>query len=197
MTIRTTDALLNSVEFSNHFHWNDTKPFELMVHITSQSLLGTTEYQEWMKRFGTQTSHIILNEDTAACQGHSNIRNRLDLRLCNSDPVLFPMAAINKEKSPLTRRLPENYFEGESGLEYHFYPTKQKGIKKDNIYKPNFKRKFKDNNLEVELRLHSSFDRLSEEQKTDYYNTCVTFLGTAATKQSKMRGTSSILVELR
>lgn len=161
--------------------------------MTPQSILETRKYQDWISKFGPHTSHIILNENTAACYSPSNIRNKLDARLCSINPVLFPVA-WDKEKH-LKQNLPNNCIEGEKCLEFHFFPQTKKGFCKDNIYKPNFRRRHLKSSKEKGL--YSDFHGLNEEQRSAFYNTHVTFLGTAASKQSKLRGTSSILVELR
>ncbi|KXJ28530.1 zinc phosphodiesterase ELAC protein 2 [Exaiptasia diaphana] len=190
----TMDALLSCDNFAHHFHSNDKKQFEVMVHITSKSIFENKKYQEWMAKFGSQTTHIVLHENTRACLSPFNIKSILDARLFGTDPVLFPVA-WGKWKSPINQELPTNCHEGQIGLKYNFLPHKKKGICYYRVYKPNFKEKTNAYFTE-RVRAHLNFFHLTNEQKIDYYNTRVTFLGTCASKRTKRGGTSSILVEL-
>lgn len=163
--------------------------------MTSQEFFENSKYQDWISKFGPDTFHILLNESTAACQSLSNTRNNLDAKLCVIDPGLFPIAALDKEKPFMNKQnFTKNVIEGQKGMKYYFFPKSKKGLCLDNVYKPILRRRLK---LAKDFQLHPAFHGLTEDQRLSFYNTQVTFLGTAASKQSKLRGTSCILVQLR
>ena len=58
--------LESNVELSDYYIKNDgndqkSSRFEVMVHMTSFSIIKSKKYMSWLKKFGPDVEHVILN----------------------------------------------------------------------------------------------------------------------------------------
>ncbi|XP_064601279.1 zinc phosphodiesterase ELAC protein 2-like [Liolophura sinensis] len=167
----------------------------LIVHMTPASILESPEYQAWMNRFGTETNHLVINENTStiAFEGMYRIQAMLNL----IEPRIFPLLPhqIDKENLPPDRG---NVIMGRTNLVYQYRPSK--GFCRDLCVEL-------DNGKCVEAA-KEKLDVLEELEKLDQAKLTVTssepeepsypeviFLGTGSSIPSKVRNVSCILVQ--
>lgn len=70
----------------------------LVVHMTPESVLNTTQYKEWMERFPSSTEHLILNEQ--ACTVHNIRSHKIQTQLHMIHPEIFPQLKASRTKEP-------------------------------------------------------------------------------------------------
>uniref|UniRef100_A0A8C3LD70 Zinc phosphodiesterase ELAC protein 2 n=1 Tax=Chrysolophus pictus TaxID=9089 RepID=A0A8C3LD70_CHRPC len=94
----------------------------LVIHMTPESVLRDSRYQQWLERFGPETQHLVLNENCSAVHNARSYKIQTQLNLIH--PEIFPLLTTyqNKEEEavcsvPIVR--------GECLLKYHFRPHQE------------------------------------------------------------------------
>ncbi|NXL33909.1 RNZ2 protein, partial [Glaucidium brasilianum] len=94
----------------------------LVIHMTPESVLRDSRYQQWMERFGPGTQHLVLNENSSAVHNPRSYKIQTQLNLIH--PEIFPLLTTYQSKEeeavcsvPIVR--------GECLLKYHFRPQQE------------------------------------------------------------------------
>ncbi|XP_043819231.1 zinc phosphodiesterase ELAC protein 2 isoform X2 [Dromiciops gliroides] len=91
----------------------------VVVHMTPESILQDSRYQQWMERFGPQTQHLILNENCTSVHNLRSLKIQTQLNLIDSN--IFPQLTNYNCKGDLaTFSLP--VIRGECLLKYQLRP---------------------------------------------------------------------------
>ncbi|XP_068932917.1 zinc phosphodiesterase ELAC protein 2 isoform X1 [Petaurus breviceps papuanus] len=91
----------------------------VVVHMTPESILKDSRYQQWMERFGPSTQHLILNENCASVHNLRSLKIQTQLNLIDSD--IFPqLTSYNCKEDLATFSLP--VIRGECLLKYQLRP---------------------------------------------------------------------------
>ncbi|XP_044531116.1 zinc phosphodiesterase ELAC protein 2 [Gracilinanus agilis] len=94
----------------------------VVVHMTPESVLQDSRYQQWMERFGPQTQHLILNENCTSVHNLRSLKIQTQLNLIDSD--IFPQLTSYNCKEDLAKfSLP--VIRGECLLKYQLRPKLQ------------------------------------------------------------------------
>uniref|UniRef100_A0A8C0IG07 Zinc phosphodiesterase ELAC protein 2 n=1 Tax=Bubo bubo TaxID=30461 RepID=A0A8C0IG07_BUBBB len=94
----------------------------LVIHMTPESVLRDSRYQQWLERFGPGTQHLVLNENSSAVHNPRSYKIQTQLNLIH--PEIFPLLTTYQSKEekavcsvPIVR--------GECLLKYHFRPQQE------------------------------------------------------------------------
>uniref|UniRef100_A0A803Y484 Zinc phosphodiesterase ELAC protein 2 n=1 Tax=Meleagris gallopavo TaxID=9103 RepID=A0A803Y484_MELGA len=94
----------------------------LVIHMTPESVLRDSRYQQWLERFGPGTQHLVLNENCSAVHNARSYKIQSQLNLIH--PEIFPLLTTYQSKEeqavcsvPIVR--------GECLLKYHFRPLQE------------------------------------------------------------------------
>ncbi|KAI8506526.1 Zinc phosphodiesterase ELAC protein 2 [Branchiostoma belcheri] len=104
----------------------------IVVHFTPAGVAKDTRYQDWIRRFGPDTEHLFLNEDTqttshegtASLQACLNIIQPTVFPLLADNtikPTVFPLLADNAIKPGSLPPLPHKHVRGECLLTYWLF----------------------------------------------------------------------------
>ncbi|NXA07648.1 RNZ2 protein, partial [Sapayoa aenigma] len=122
------------------------KQVALVIHMTPESVLRDSRYQQWMERFGPGTQHLVLNENSSTVHNPRSYKIQTQLNLIH--PEIFPLLTTYQSKVgqalpecpvPLSRavfHVPSSLQEaeaecrvpivrGECLLKYHFRPQQE------------------------------------------------------------------------
>ncbi|XP_066292558.1 zinc phosphodiesterase ELAC protein 2-like [Branchiostoma lanceolatum] len=91
----------------------------IVVHFTPVGVVNNTQYQEWIRRFGPDTEHLFLNEDTQT----TSHKGTASLQAClhTIQPTVFPLLADNAIKLGSLPPLPHKHVRGECMLTYWLF----------------------------------------------------------------------------
>lgn len=117
------ESLLKCNEFDRFFDDSDKNQnvkLDLLVHLTSETIFASPSYQNWMKKFGSCTRHLVLNS-LAPLLPHNEgiVRLQAQLNYINSD--LFPLLDSHKYDKPMAD-LNQSVTFAEPLLKYHLRP---------------------------------------------------------------------------
>uniref|UniRef100_A0A803YC70 Zinc phosphodiesterase ELAC protein 2 n=1 Tax=Meleagris gallopavo TaxID=9103 RepID=A0A803YC70_MELGA len=91
----------------------------LVIHMTPESVLRDSRYQQWLERFGPGTQHLVLNENCSAVHNARSYKIQSQLNLIH--PEIFPLLTTYQKQAvcsvPIVR--------GECLLKYHFRPLQE------------------------------------------------------------------------
>ncbi|OCT62738.1 hypothetical protein XELAEV_18043829mg, partial [Xenopus laevis] len=170
-------------------------PVALVIHMTPESVLHSSSYQHWMEKFGPQTEHLILNENSSTLHNLRSYKIQTQLNLVH--PGIFPQLATIQQKE----ERPEFFgVRGQCLLKYQLRPKLewQRDAVTDNntsefvkeaMELPGFAEALE--NCKQTLKSDGPF---SDESKGQYPE--VIFLGTGSAVPMKTRNVSSTLVNV-
>ncbi|NXY17827.1 RNZ2 protein, partial [Atrichornis clamosus] len=68
----------------------------LVIHMTPESVLRDSRYQQWLERFGPRTQHLVLNENSSAVHNPRSYKIQTQLNLIH--PEIFPLLTTYQSK---------------------------------------------------------------------------------------------------
>uniref|UniRef100_A0A8C3KFM3 Zinc phosphodiesterase ELAC protein 2 n=1 Tax=Calidris pygmaea TaxID=425635 RepID=A0A8C3KFM3_9CHAR len=179
------DAVCENATFRRYQEGLPENQVALVIHMTPESVLRDSRYQQWMERFGSGTQHLVLNENSSAVHNARSYKIQTQLNLIH--PEIFPLLTTYQSKEeaavcsvPIVR--------GECLLKYHFRP--QQEWQRDAVTVCDH-----DAFVSEALDLPDFQTRVKEckERNVDAYPEIV-FLGTGSAIPMKIRNVSSTLV---
>ncbi|PVD38133.1 hypothetical protein C0Q70_00744 [Pomacea canaliculata] len=213
------DSMLASPQLETHQNCSDTdlnKP-ALIVHMTPLQVYKREEYQSWMKKFGPNVHHLVLNELTSEIMLEGVYRYQTQLNLVHS--TIFPTLAHHPHSSQ-SEQVQSNDMPAETGagcettsvvmgctnLRYQYRPKKEfvwdqcirldpEAYIAEALAQTDVKEVLDD--LQQELKaMHSSIQQAkSNSHRAGMYPRFV-FLGTGSSVPSKGRNVSGLVVHL-
>uniref|UniRef100_A0A7N4P9Q3 Zinc phosphodiesterase ELAC protein 2 n=1 Tax=Sarcophilus harrisii TaxID=9305 RepID=A0A7N4P9Q3_SARHA len=168
----------------------------VVVHMTPESILKDSRYQQWMERFGPKTQHLILNENCTSVHHLRSLKIQTQLNLIDSH--IFPqLTSYNYKEDLATFSLP--VIRGECLLKYQLRPklhwqkdaciTCNPGeFETEALDLPNFQERvqeYKENMVDSRAQLGKGIQYPE-----------VIFLGTGSAIPMKIRNVSSTLVNI-
>ncbi|NXT77895.1 RNZ2 protein, partial [Zapornia atra] len=116
------DAVCENETFRRYQEGLPENQVALVIHMTPESVLRDSRYQQWMERFGPGTQHLVLNENSSAVHNPRSYKIQTQLNLIH--PEIFPLLTTYQSKEeaavcsvPVVR--------GECLLKYHFRPKQE------------------------------------------------------------------------
>uniref|UniRef100_A0A8C3LBJ9 Zinc phosphodiesterase ELAC protein 2 n=1 Tax=Chrysolophus pictus TaxID=9089 RepID=A0A8C3LBJ9_CHRPC len=119
------DAVCENETFRRYQEGLSENKVALVIHMTPESVLRDSRYQQWLERFGPETQHLVLNENCSAVHNARSYKIQTQLNLIH--PEIFPLTcfmlyfSLQEEEAvcsvPIVR--------GECLLKYHFRPHQE------------------------------------------------------------------------
>ncbi|KAF4802658.1 Zinc phosphodiesterase ELAC protein 2 [Turdus rufiventris] len=116
------DAVCENETFQRYQEGAPEHQVALVIHMTPESVLRDSRYQQWMERFGSGTQHLVLNENSSAVHNPRSYKIQTQLNLIH--PEIFPLLTTYQSKEaeavcsvPIVR--------GECLLKYHLRPQQE------------------------------------------------------------------------
>ncbi|KAM6317397.1 zinc phosphodiesterase ELAC protein 2 [Podargus strigoides] len=116
------DAICENETFQSYQQGLPENQVALVIHMTPESVLRDSRYQQWLERFGPATQHLVLNENSSAVHNPRSYKIQTQLNLIH--PEIFPLLTTYHSKEeeavcsvPIVR--------GECLLKYHFRPQQE------------------------------------------------------------------------
>ncbi|XP_074463659.1 zinc phosphodiesterase ELAC protein 2 isoform X2 [Larus michahellis] len=116
------DAICENETFRRYQEGLPENQVALVIHMTPESVLRDSRYQQWLERFGPGTQHLVLNENSSAVHNPRSYKIQTQLNLIH--PEIFPLLTTYQSKEeeavcsvPIVR--------GECLLKYHFRPQQE------------------------------------------------------------------------
>ncbi|XP_074778266.1 zinc phosphodiesterase ELAC protein 2 isoform X2 [Athene noctua] len=116
------DAVCENETFQRYQEGLPENQVALVIHMTPESVLRDSRYQQWLERFGPGTQHLVLNENSSAVHNPRSYKIQTQLNLIH--PEIFPLLTTYQSKEeeavcnvPIVR--------GECLLKYHFRPQQE------------------------------------------------------------------------
>ncbi|XP_015735579.1 zinc phosphodiesterase ELAC protein 2 [Coturnix japonica] len=116
------DAVCENETFRRYQEGLNEDKVALVIHMTPESVLQDSRYQQWLQRFGPGTQHLVLNENCSAVHNVRSYKIQSQLNLIH--PEIFPLLTTYQTKEaeavcnvPIVR--------GECLLKYHFRPHQE------------------------------------------------------------------------
>uniref|UniRef100_A0A663EDV6 Zinc phosphodiesterase ELAC protein 2 n=1 Tax=Aquila chrysaetos chrysaetos TaxID=223781 RepID=A0A663EDV6_AQUCH len=116
------DAICENETFQRYQEGLPGNQVALVIHMTPESVLRDSRYQQWLERFGPGTQHLVLNENSSAVHNPRSYKIQTQLNLIH--PEIFPLLTTYQSKEeeavcsvPIVR--------GECLLKYHFRPQQE------------------------------------------------------------------------
>lgn len=173
----------------------------LIVHFTPDSVMQTSAYQEWMKRFNSGTKHLILNEmgSDVASEAIYEIQAKLNL----IHPQIFPLLPHQRpsnEVDCVLQKDTESLIYGKTNLKYSYRGKEAKEfswqdcVKLDNgvfIKEVMESSEFTENLKAVRQTL---LDQDASGAVSEYPE--ILFLGTGSAIPNKVRNVSAIWINM-
>ncbi|NWX84985.1 RNZ2 protein, partial [Nothoprocta pentlandii] len=187
------DAVCENETFQRYQEGLPENQVALVIHMTPESVLRNSRYQQWLERFGHGTQHLVLNENSAAVHNPRSYKIQTQLNLIH--PEIFPLLTSYQSKEEDTAcSVP--VVRGECLLKYHFRPKQE--WQRDAVTVCDH-----DAFVSEALDLPDFQDRVKECKESlsavpgnvDAYPEIV-FLGTGSAIPMKIRNVSSTLVNI-
>ncbi|XP_060096729.1 zinc phosphodiesterase ELAC protein 2 [Heteronotia binoei] len=171
-------------------------PVALVVHITPEPVLRDSRYKQWLERFGADTQHLILNENSHSV--HNLRSHKIQTQLNLIHPEIFPLlSSYQSKKEETTFSVP--VMRGECLLKYQLRPKLEWQRESVTAYNsaefvaealelPDFQEN-------VQKCQKSLKGKLASSGNTDQYPEVV-FLGTGSAVPMKIRNVSSTLINV-
>ncbi|NXC42956.1 RNZ2 protein, partial [Penelope pileata] len=116
------DAVCENETFRRYQEGLPESKIALVIHMTPESVLRDSRYQQWLERFGPGTQHLVLNESCSAVHNPRSYKIQSQLNLIH--PEIFPLLTTYQSKEeeavcsvPIVR--------GECLLKYHLRPQQE------------------------------------------------------------------------
>ncbi|NWI55628.1 RNZ2 protein, partial [Calyptomena viridis] len=140
------DAVCENETFQRYQEGLPENQVALVIHMTPESVLRDSRYQQWLARFGPGTQHLVLNENSSTVHNPRSYKIQTQLNLIHPD--IFPLLTTYQSKVgqalpvplvPLGRAVfhcpsslqeaeavcPVPIVRGECLLKYHFRPQQE------------------------------------------------------------------------
>jgi ribonuclease Z len=221
-------SLMNSAAFAkyNSDSSDSKQSIRCIIHITPQHLIDSSVYASWMKSFGSDTQHIIINH--TACPQYTVFESsRITLNMLQHlEPNVFlgkpSSSGMDSTQYPVLSDHKElNIVAAQPLMRYTVLPSVRQGINTTDMLAADCTNRFdakfaslREANPDFDTQLQNARNTLQQvraskaEHLTDEHtqrvraiaqandNLRVTFLGTGSAIPSKYRNVSGILVEL-
>ncbi|KAJ7405900.1 zinc phosphodiesterase ELAC protein 2 isoform X2 [Willisornis vidua] len=116
------DAVCDNETFQRYQEGLPENQVALVIHMTPESVLRDSRYQQWMERFGPGTQHLVLNENSSTVHNPRSYKIQTQLNLIH--PEIFPLLTTYQSKeAEAVCRVP--IVRGECLLKYHFRPQQE------------------------------------------------------------------------
>uniref|UniRef100_A0A8C3KH48 Zinc phosphodiesterase ELAC protein 2 n=1 Tax=Calidris pygmaea TaxID=425635 RepID=A0A8C3KH48_9CHAR len=115
------DAVCENATFRRYQEGLPENQVALVIHMTPESVLRDSRYQQWMERFGSGTQHLVLNENSSAVHNARSYKIQTQLNLIH--PEIFPLLTTYQSKEAAVCSVP--IVRGECLLKYHFRPQQE------------------------------------------------------------------------
>ncbi|XP_028940319.1 zinc phosphodiesterase ELAC protein 2 [Antrostomus carolinensis] len=189
------DAVCGNETFRRYQEGHSENQVALVIHMTPESVLRDSRYQQWLERFGPGTQHLVLNENSSTVHNPRSYKIQTQLNLIH--PEIFPLLTTYQSKEeeavcsvPVVR--------GECLLKYHFRPQQEwqrdavtvcdhDAFVSEALDLPDFQTRVK------ECKESLPVDKSFSPGNVDAYPEIV-FLGTGSAIPMKIRNVSSTLV---
>uniref|UniRef100_A0A8B9VYL5 Zinc phosphodiesterase ELAC protein 2 n=1 Tax=Anas zonorhyncha TaxID=75864 RepID=A0A8B9VYL5_9AVES len=184
------DAVCENETFRRYQEGLPENQVAMVIHMTPESVLRDSRYQQWLERFGPGTQHLVLNEKCSAVHNPRSYKIQTQLNLIH--PEIFPLLTTYQKEAvcrvPIVR--------GECLLKYQFRPQQEwqrdavtvcdhDAFVAEALDLPDFQARVKE--------CKESLPAVPE--KMDAYPEIV-FLGTGSAIPMKIRNVSSTLVNI-
>uniref|UniRef100_A0A8B9T9N7 Zinc phosphodiesterase ELAC protein 2 n=1 Tax=Anas platyrhynchos TaxID=8839 RepID=A0A8B9T9N7_ANAPL len=187
------DAVCENETFRRYQEGLPENQVAMVIHMTPESVLRDSRYQQWLERFGPGTQHLVLNEKCSAVHNPRSYKIQTQLNLIH--PEIFPLLTTYQSKEEeAVCRVP--IVRGECLLKYQFRPQQEwqrdavtvcdhDAFVAEALDLPDFQARVKE--------CKESLPAVPE--KMDAYPEIV-FLGTGSAIPMKIRNVSSTLVNI-
>nr|XP_056722912.1 zinc phosphodiesterase ELAC protein 2 [Euleptes europaea] len=190
------DAVCENATLRRYQEDKQENPVALVVHITPEPILRDSRYKQWLERFGADTQHLILNENSHSV--HNLRSHKIQTQLNLIHPEVFPLlTSYQSKEEEATFSVP--VMRGECLLKYQLRPKAEwqreaavvsnaAEFIAEALELPDFQesvQKCKES-LPVQLASSGNMDRYPE----------VVFLGTGSAVPMKIRNVSSTLINV-
>ncbi|KAH9093307.1 hypothetical protein Ae201684P_008963 [Aphanomyces euteiches] len=200
-TVGTIDSLVEMPHFKRYQgkDGKDGVKMSLLVHLGNLDVLSHPRYTEWVKAFGPQAQHILVNHP--ACPMWTVFRSSVTLQAQLHHVFPSNFAATHHEVAPAETIDAKfgNAVIGQSLLKYTLVPAAKQGFERSQCFQPLDVKALQaetnsilaDANIEV-----NSIETLARiETPSDAPDGRVTLLGTGSAIPSKYRNVTSNLIE--
>ncbi|XP_077183578.1 zinc phosphodiesterase ELAC protein 2 isoform X2 [Paroedura picta] len=190
------DAVCENAALRRYQEGKQENPVALVIHITPEPVLQDSRYKQWLERFGPDTQHLILNENSHSV--HNLRSHKIQTQLNLIHPEIFPLLSNYQSKQeaatfsvPVTR--------GECLLKFQLRPKlewQREAVTACNSAEfiaeamtlPDFQES-------VQKCRESLQGQLASSGSTDQYPQVI-FLGTGSAIPMKIRNVSSTLINV-
>uniref|UniRef100_A0ACB8EJV4 Zinc phosphodiesterase ELAC protein 2 n=2 Tax=Sphaerodactylus townsendi TaxID=933632 RepID=A0ACB8EJV4_9SAUR len=116
------DAVCENATLRGYQEGEQENPVALVVHITPEPVLRDSRYKQWLERFGADTQHLILNENSNSV--HNLRSHKIQTQLNLIHPEIFPLLTSYQSKEEgATFSVP--VMRGECLLKYQLRPKSE------------------------------------------------------------------------
>ncbi|GFT01312.1 zinc phosphodiesterase ELAC protein 2 [Trichonephila clavipes] len=117
------DPFVNEKQFQEYQNnvSDSSKTASLVVHFTPSKILRSPKYQQWMERFPSTTSHLILNTDCSSVNSLATHRIQHQLNLLH--PGIFSLLQENEDEVNGISDKIENVFQARTLEHYYLRPN--------------------------------------------------------------------------
>ncbi|NWW41195.1 RNZ2 protein, partial [Panurus biarmicus] len=185
------DAVCQNETFQRYQEGVPEHQVALVIHMTPESVLRDSRYQQWMERFGPGTQHLVLNENSSAVHNPRSYKIQTQLNLIH--PEIFPLLATYQSKEA-EAMCPVPIVRGECLLKYHLRPQQEWQRDAVTVCDPDM---FVTEALDLpdfQTRVKECKESLSSVPGNVGAYPEVVFLGTGSAIPMKIRNVSSTLV---
>ncbi|NXB03112.1 RNZ2 protein, partial [Cnemophilus loriae] len=116
------DAVCENETFRRYQEGVPEHQVALVIHMTPESVLRDSRYQQWMEKFGPGTQHLVLNENSSAVHNPRSYKIQTQLNLIH--PEIFPLLTTYQSKEA-EAVCPVPIVRGECLLKYHLRPQQE------------------------------------------------------------------------
>ncbi|NWU95496.1 RNZ2 protein, partial [Upupa epops] len=116
------DAVCENETFRRYQEGLPENQVALVIHMTPETVLRDSRYQQWLQRFGPGTQHLVLNEKSSAVHNPRSYKIQTQLNLIH--PEIFPLLTTYQSKEE-TAVCSVPIVRGECLLKYHFRPQQE------------------------------------------------------------------------
>ncbi|XP_050598344.1 ribonuclease Z, mitochondrial isoform X1 [Bombus affinis] len=195
------DSILNHPTFLKYQQTESTKgEYEVfcIFHFTPENIFTTQRYQDWLKKFSSNTEHIVLNNENTCMGSEAVYKNQYLLNMLH--PEIFPL--LNKDRFEKDKETQSNNIHRARTAQTLEVRPVPNCLLNAEIYKepktyidevsqiPDFTNVLK----ELKTVISKKSAELNLDTISDYPR--IVMLGTGCSVPNKVRNTSSILLRI-
>ncbi|KAK3090939.1 hypothetical protein FSP39_015897 [Pinctada imbricata] len=197
-----TEEYIDNMMRSEEFHRcqppqeDERELTELIIHMSPLAVTQNVRYKDFLNRFGSETRHIFLHENTCPYMYESLYRYSAKLNLISSR--LFPQLLPGVDSMEAAQDQSEQYIQGHPEMAYHI--RGKHGLDLSMCVKCDYKR-FQEECLQEIPNLHGKIQEVYSRLQADkVINGCsnrfpeIVFMGTTSACPATYRNVSCILV---